>query len=121
MTDKKNAKGLRHLYADGPLHLYYDTLDDGTKVLRRIRVNQHTFATPDDGVIVDIPDNSVGTEQIKDGAVETEDLNQDVIDRMTHSYDSQNEGIKIGGFVQEAQTAPTVPTQPMNVEEEEEP
>ena len=65
--------------------------------------------------------NTVGTEQIIDGAVETEDLNQDVIDRMTHSYDSENEGIKIGGFVQEAQTAPTVPTQPMNVEEEEEP
>lgn len=65
--------------------------------------------------------NTVGTEQIIDGAVETEDLNQDVISRMTHSYDSQNEGIKIGGFVQEAQTAPTVPTQPMNVEEEEEP
>lgn len=65
--------------------------------------------------------NTVGTEQIIDGAVETEDLNQDVIDRMTHSYDSHNEGIKIGGFVQEAQTAPTTPTQPMNVEEEEEP
>ena len=65
--------------------------------------------------------DTVGTEQIIDGAVETEDLNQDVIDRMTHSYDYQNEGIKIGGFVQESQTAPTVPTQPMNVEEEEEP
>ena len=65
--------------------------------------------------------DTVGTEQIIDGSVETEDLNKDVIDRMTHSYDAEGEGIKIGGFVQEAQTAPTVPTQPMNVEEEEEP
>ena len=65
--------------------------------------------------------NTVGTEQIIDGAVETEDLNHDVIARMTHSYDADGEGIKIGGFVQEAQTAPTTPTQPMNVEEEEEP
>ena len=65
--------------------------------------------------------NTVGTEQIIDGAVETEDLNDDVIERMTHSYDSENEGIKIGGFVQNASTVPTQPTQPMNVEEEEEP
>ena len=65
--------------------------------------------------------NTVGTEQIIDGAVEPEDLNEDVIERMTHSYDSENEGIKIGGFVQNASTAPTVPTQPINVEEEEEP
>lgn len=43
--------------------------------------------------------NTVGTEQIIDGAVMDEDLNQEVIDRMTHSYDAQNEGIKIGGFV----------------------
>lgn len=43
--------------------------------------------------------NTVGTEQIIDGAVEPEDLNEDVIERMTHSYDSENEGIKIGGFV----------------------
>lgn len=68
-----------------------------------------------------LPPDSVGTEQIIDGAVETEDLNENVIEKMTHSYDSQNEGIKIGGFVSNAQTAPTVPTQPMNVEEEEEP
>ena len=65
--------------------------------------------------------NTVGMEQIIDGAVEPEDLNEDVIERMTHSYDSENEGIKIGGFVQNASTAPTVPTQPINVEEEEEP
>ena len=65
--------------------------------------------------------DTVGTDQIIDGSVETEDLNKDVIDKMTHSYDAEGEGIKIGGFVQEAQTAPRVPTQPMNVEEEEEP
>ena len=43
--------------------------------------------------------NTVGTEQIIDGAVETEDLNEDVKEKMTHSYDAQGEGIKIGGFV----------------------
>ena len=31
--------------------------------------------------------DTVGTEQIKDGAVKMEDLNQEVIDRMTEVYD----------------------------------
>lgn len=70
---------------------------------------------------VPIPADTVDTAAIIDGAVETQDLNQDVINRMTHSYDAEGEGIRIGGFVQEASTAPTVPTQPMDVEEEEEP
>jgi len=66
--------------------------------------------------------NTVGTEQIIDGAVEEQDLNEDVKEKMTHAYDAQNEGIKIGGYVaNNASTAPTVPTQPMAVEEEEEP
>ena len=43
--------------------------------------------------------DSVGTEEIKDGAVEMEDLNADVKDKMTHHYDQQGEGIVLGGIV----------------------
>lgn len=43
--------------------------------------------------------STVGTEQIIDGAVEMEDLNDDVKKNMTHSYDSEDEGIVLGGLV----------------------
>jgi hypothetical protein len=42
--------------------------------------------------------NTVGTEQIIDDSVEMEDLNEDVKKNMTHTYDAENEGIKLGGL-----------------------
>ena len=42
--------------------------------------------------------NSVGTEQIIDGAVEEEDLHDDVKDRMTITHDSSSNGLRIGGY-----------------------
>lgn len=43
--------------------------------------------------------NSVGTEQIIDDSVEMQDLHEDVKKNMTHSYDPENEGIRLGGLV----------------------
>ena len=71
--------------------------------------------------------NTVGTEQIIDGAVEMEDLHEDVVEKMTNTYDSGNRRLTLGNVVHTsteesgASTAPTVPTQPIVVEEEEEP
>ena len=48
--------------------------------------------------------NSVGTEEIKDGAVEMEDLNADVKNKMTNRYDAQGEGIVLGGIVADTQS-----------------
>ena len=46
-----------------------------------------------------VPDpDSVGTEQIKDGAVEEQDLHDDVKDRMTITHDSTTGGLRIGGY-----------------------
>ena len=45
--------------------------------------------------------NSVGTEQIIDDSVEMQDLHEDVKKNMTHSYDPENEGIRLGGLVGE--------------------
>ena len=42
--------------------------------------------------------NSVGTEQIIDGAVAEQDLNDNVKDRMTVTHDSSTNGIRIGGY-----------------------
>ena len=42
--------------------------------------------------------NTVGTEQIIDGAVEEEDLHDDVKDRMTITHDSSTNGLRIGGY-----------------------
>ena len=72
--------------------------------------------------------DTVGTEQIIDGAVEEQDLHDDVKSRMTITHDASTGGLRLGGYAQsgevpasEASTAPTTPTQPLVVEEEEEP
>ena len=66
--------------------------------------------------------NTVGTEQIIDGAVEMEDLHDDVVGKMTNTYNKGNETLTLGSLnVTQAATQPTTPTQPMVVEEEEEP
>lgn len=48
--------------------------------------------------------DTVGTEQIIDGAVELEDLNSDVKDKMTNHYDAQGEGIVLGGLLADTQS-----------------
>lgn len=66
--------------------------------------------------------NTVGTEQIIDGAVEMEDLHDDVVEKMTNTYNKGNETLTLGSLnVTQASTQPTAPSQPMEVEEEEEP
>ena len=44
--------------------------------------------------------NTVGTEQIINGAVEEQDLHDDVKDRMTVTHDSSTSGIRLGGYAQ---------------------
>lgn len=42
--------------------------------------------------------DTVGTEQIKDGAVEEQDLHDDVKDRMTVTHDASTGGLRLGGY-----------------------
>lgn len=44
--------------------------------------------------------NTVGTEQIIDGAVEEEDLHDDVKGRMTVTHDASTGGLRLGGYAQ---------------------
>lgn len=76
-TKKTDLSKLNHTLVNAPLHFYSEVLADGTEVLRHIRVQQRTFATPADGsgITIDtLPPDSVGSEQIKDDTVELEDL-----------------------------------------------
>lgn len=78
MATQKDLSHLRHLLVPASMHFYYETTDDGTNILRHIRVNQRTFQVPADGVTIDtVPPDSVGTEQIADGSVQMEDLSPD--------------------------------------------
>ena len=57
--------------------------------------NEYVFTGGSSGPL---PPDSVGTEQIIDGAVEEEDLHDDVKDRMTITHDSSTNGLRIGGY-----------------------
>ena len=86
MATTPDLTKLKHVIAQ-QLHIYYETLEDGTNVLRHIRVHQRTLKMPaDGGVTVDIvtPDGKIATgkvnsQSIEDGTIETQDLNPGII------------------------------------------
>lgn len=81
MAKTKDLSKLQHYLAYTPLHFYYETDKEGNQVLRHIRVQQHNFEVPADGITIDtVPPDSVGTEQIIDKSVKMEDLNPEVTD-----------------------------------------
>ena len=81
MANTEDLSNLQHFLAYPPLHFYYDIDEDGNRVLRHIRVQQHNFEVPADGITIDtVPPDSVGTEQIINKSVKIEDLNQEVTD-----------------------------------------
>lgn len=75
--------------------------------------------------------DSVDTDNIVDGSVQEQDLHDDVKDRMTITYDDEDEGIRFGGYakpgdlpssnMQNVSTAESGHSSPIVVEEEEEP
>ena len=50
----------------------------------------------------ELKDDSVDTNNIVDGSVQMQDLNNEVKDKMTHSYDAEEEGIRLGGIIEGA-------------------
>ena len=73
--------------------------------------------------------DSVDTDNIIDGSVQEQDLHDDVKDRMTITYDNEDEGIRFGGYAKpgdlpsdkSVSTAESGHSSPIVVEEEEEP
>ena len=83
---------LSHLLVTSTLHMYYETLDDGTKVLRHIRVNQHKLQMPaDGGVTVDIvtPDGKIADNKVNSRSVEDESLQ--VVDLAPEAFTTPQE------------------------------
>lgn len=74
---------MNHYLVNTPLHFYTEVAEDGTEVLRHIRVQQRVYNVPADGVTIDtVPPDSVGTQQIVNSSVQLEDLNKEVLDNM---------------------------------------
>jgi len=84
---------LKHVIAQ-QLHLYYETLEDGTNVLRHIRVHQRTLQMPaDGGVTVDIvtpdgkiADGKVNSQSVEDETLELQDLSPEAREAMENHF-----------------------------------
>ena len=76
MAKTPDLTKLKYMYVPGPLHFYYETdPETGSNILRHIRANQRTLEVPEEGITIDdLPPNIIGTEQIKDGTIQPEDL-----------------------------------------------
>lgn len=97
MATAPDLTKLKHVIAQ-QLHLYYETLEDGTNVLRHIRVHQRTLQMPaDGGVTVDIvtPEGKIATgkvnsQSIENESVEMEDLSPRVKEQMADRVSQQD-------------------------------
>lgn len=79
---------LKHSLVNSPMHFYTEVMDDGTEVLRHIRVQQKVYEVPADGITIDtVPDNSVGSPAIIDGSIQSQDLSDEVKDSMITDAD----------------------------------
>lgn len=69
---------------------YYFKREDGKNLLYGSIVGKrHMVIRYPEGSTIDVPPNSVGTEQLKDGAVKMEDLHADVQQKMNKPIDQQ--------------------------------
>ena len=69
---------------------YYFKREDGKNLLYGAIVGKrHMVIRYPEGSTIDVPPNSVGTEQLKDGAVEMEDLHNDVQTKLNSAVDQQ--------------------------------
>lgn len=91
-------KGLDSIQ-EGNQRYYYKEKDGKNLLIGSIVGKRHLVIRYPEGSTIDVvPPDSVGTEQIIDNSVQEEDLSTTVKDKLHNSYDSANEGIKLGGL-----------------------
>ena len=91
-------KGLESIQ-EGNQRYYYKTEDGQHKLVGSIVGKRHLVIRFPEGSTIDVvPPDSVGTEQIVDSSVQSQDMSDDVRNRLTPKYDEQGEGIKLGGL-----------------------
>lgn len=84
---------------EGNQRYYYKTEGGQHKLIGSIVGKRHLVIRFPEGSTIDVvPPDSVGTEQIVDGSVQSQDMSDDVRNRLTPKYDEQGEGIKLGGL-----------------------
>ena len=84
---------------EGNQRYYYKTKDGQNLLIGSIVGKRHLVIRFPEGSTIDVvPPDSVGTEHIADGSVESQDISDDVRNRLTPKYDEQGEGIKLGGL-----------------------
>lgn len=84
---------------EGNQRYYYKTVDGQNKLIGSIVGKRHLVIRFPEGSTIDVvPPSSVGTDQIVDGSVQSQDMSDDVRNRLTPKYDEQGEGIKLGGL-----------------------
>ena len=82
---------------------YYFKREDGKNLLYGSIVGKrHMVIRYPEGSTIDVPPNSVGTEQLKDGAVEMEDLHNDVQQKLNSAVDQQTMTEAVNAAVGEA-------------------
>ena len=78
---------LKHALVNAPLHFYTEVKDDGTEILRHIRVQMKVYEVPADGITIDtLPANSVDSKAIKDETVELRDLSPEAREAMENKF-----------------------------------
>ena len=91
-------KGLDSIQ-EGNQRYYYKQKDGQNLLVGCIVGKRHLIIRFPEGSTIDVvPPDSVGTEQIMDGSVQSQDMSDDVRNRLTPKYDEQGEGIKLGGL-----------------------
>jgi len=94
----EDFRGLESIQ-EGNQRYYYKTVDGQNKLIGSIVGKRHLVIRFPEGSTIDVvPPDSVGTEQIVDGSVQSQDMSDDVRNRLTPKYDEQGEGIKLGGL-----------------------
>ena len=84
---------------EGNQRYYYKQKDGQNKLIGSIVGKRHLIIRFPEGSTIDVvPPDSVGTDQIMDGSVQSQDMSDDVRNRLTPKYDEQGEGIKLGGL-----------------------
>ena len=91
-------KGLDSIQ-EGNQRYYYKQKGGQNLLIGAIVGKRHLVIRFPEGSTIDVvPPSSVGTDQIVDGSVQSQDMSDDVRNRLTPKYDEQGEGIKLGGL-----------------------
>ena len=84
---------------EGNQRYYYKQKGGQNLLIGSIVGKRHLVIRFPEGSTIDvIPPSSVDSDSIVDGSVQSQDMSDDVRNRLTPKYDEQGEGIKLGGL-----------------------